>query len=296
MFVSWTVGPPQEGSAEQAARRAARRLQRPRGAGERPLAGRRGQGRRRPRYRRLQPELAHAALRAELGDRRQPAGHADDGAGRREPRPLHHQSPEQLQPGHRSRAPAQERLAAPLGDGALGRAQVLVHHPAGHLLGAHLVPAAEGERAAQGQAAAEAVQGARVRLAPDPARLREAGAGADVAQQVLPGVQEGPPIRRGDARRPDRRGQEARPRHGHRRTAVEPPDHRRRLGRGDGRLPGADQGHRREVRGAVPGLQRAARRSPARTSSTSRICGRPGGRSGRPSSPASWRRSTTTAR
>ena len=67
---------------------------------------------------------------------------------------------------------------------------------------------------------------ARLRLAPDAAGRGEAGARADVADEVLPGVQEGPRVRRGDARRPDRRGQEARSRHGDRRTAVEPSDHR----------------------------------------------------------------------
>ena len=62
--------------------------------------------------------------------------------------------------------------------------------------------------------AAQAVQGARLRLPAGPARRGEAGPGAEVAQAVLPGVQEGPQVRRGHARRPARRGQAARPRHG----------------------------------------------------------------------------------
>ena len=54
------------------------------------------------------------------------------------------------------------------------------------------------------------------------ARRREAATGAEVAHQVLPGLQEGPQVRRGDARGSHRRGAGARPGHGHRRTAVEP--------------------------------------------------------------------------
>ena len=93
---------------------------------------------------------------------------------------------EQLQPGHRPRAAAQERLAAPLGDRPLRRAQVLVHDPAGHLLGARVVPAAEGERLAQGQAG-QAVQGARVRPAQRPCRTRRsAGSSARGSRKYYP--------------------------------------------------------------------------------------------------------------